>query len=69
MLRESLLGDFNIMEVKCILQFLNVAQQQFHVTLEETNTHSIEKAQCLKFQKKKNQQLPRPISKTNNDLQ
>ena len=37
------------MEVESIPQLLDVAQQEFHVTLVETNTHSIEKAQSLKF--------------------
>lgn len=37
------------MEVDNILQLLNVVQQEFHITSVETNTHTIEKAQCLKF--------------------
>ena len=39
-------------EVRSILQLLNVVQEKFDVTLEETNTHSTEKTQCLKITKK-----------------
>ena len=47
-----MLWDINIMEVDNILQLLNVVQQEFHITLEETNTYAIEKAHCLKFTKR-----------------
>lgn len=50
--RQSVLWDINIMEVDNILQLLNVVQQEFHITLEETNTYTIHKAQCLKFKKR-----------------
>ena len=47
-----MLWDINIKEVDNILQLLNVVQQEFHITLEETNTYTIEKAHCLKFTKR-----------------
>lgn len=50
--RQSVLWDINIMEVDNILQLLNVVQQEFHITTEETNTYTIQKAQCLKFTKR-----------------